>query len=56
MPETTPGSTRAVSCASAGPNLSASMTAIGRAPMAMMSLTMPPMPVAAPWCGSTKDG
>jgi hypothetical protein len=32
------------------------MTAIGRAPMAMMSLTMPPIPVAAPWCGSTKDG
>ncbi len=56
MPETTPGSTRAVSCASAGPNLSASMTATGRAPIAMMSLTMPPIPVAAPWCGSTNDG
>ena len=29
------------------------MTAIGRAPIDMMSRTMPPTPVAAPWYGST---
>ena len=56
MPLTTPGSTRAVSGAEAGPNLSASITATGRAPIARMSRTMPPTPVAAPWCGSTYDG
>ena len=32
------------------------MTAIGRAPIAMMSRTMPPTPVAAPWYGSTYEG
>jgi hypothetical protein len=32
------------------------MTATGRAPIAMMSRTMPPTPVAAPWYGSTYDG
>jgi hypothetical protein len=32
------------------------MTATGRAPIEMMSRTMPPMPVAAPWNGSMKDG
>ena len=37
----------------AGPNRSASITATGRAPMARMSRTMPPTPVAAPWNGST---
>ena len=56
MPLTTPGSTRRVSGASAGPNRSASITATGRAPMARMSRTMPPTPVAAPWCGSTYEG
>ena len=43
-----PGNTRAVSWASAGPNRRASITATGRAPMARMSRTMPPTPVAAP--------
>ena len=47
------GRTRRVSGASAGPNRSESMTATGRAPMARMSRTMPPTPVAAPWNGST---
>src|SRR3954449_13415343 len=56
MPATTPGSTRLVSGASAGPNRSESMTATGRAPIARMSRTMPPTPVAAPWYGSTYDG
>ena len=32
------------------------MTATGRAPIEMMSRTMPPTPVAAPWYGSTYDG
>ena len=45
-----------MSGASAGPKRSWSITAIGRAPMAMMSRTMPPTPVAAPWYGSTYDG
>ncbi|CFR67076.1 Uncharacterised protein [Mycobacterium tuberculosis] len=49
MPRTTPSSTRRVSGASAAPNRSWSITATGRAPMAMMSRTMPPTPVAAPW-------
>ena len=48
MPSTTPGSTRAVSGAPAAPNRSASITATGRAPIARMSRTMPPTPVAAP--------
>lgn len=56
MPPTTPGSTRAVSGASAGPKRSASITATGRAPIARMSRTMPPTPVAAPWKGSTYEG
>ena len=33
-----------------------SSRAIGRAPMAMMSRTMPPTPVAAPSKGSTAEG
>ena len=48
-PATTPGSTRAVSGSSSGPKRSESITAIGRAPIARMSRTMPPTPVAAPW-------
>ncbi len=56
MPATTPGSTRRVSSASGGPKRKESMTATGRAPMVRMSRTMPPTPVAAPWCGSTYDG
>ena len=38
------------------PNRSGSITAIGRAPIDMMSRTIPPTPVAAPWYGSTYDG
>src|SRR5699024_5043429 len=53
IPPATPGNTRAVSGASSGPNRNGSITATGRAPIARMSRTMPPMPVAAPWCGST---
>ena len=41
---------------STAPNRSESITAIGRAPIAMMSRTMPPTPVAAPWYGSMYDG
>ena len=50
--ETTPCTTRAVSGSSMAPKRSASMTATGRAPIEMMSRTMPPTPVAAPWNGS----
>ena len=32
------------------------MTATGRAPIAMMSRTIPPTPVAAPWYGSMYEG
>ena len=32
------------------------MTATGRAPIEMMSRTMPPTPVAAPWKGSMNEG
>ena len=52
-PATTPGTTRCESGASAGPKRSWSITATGRAPIARMSRTMPPTPVAAPWYGST---
>jgi len=38
-----------VSGASSGPKRSGSITATGRAPIARMSRTMPPTPVAAPW-------
>ena len=38
------------------PNRSESSTAIGRAPIAKMSLRIPPTPVAAPWNGSTALG
>src|SRR6478736_5399354 len=55
-PDTTPCTTRAVSGWSTAPNRSWSMTATGRAPIEMMSRTMPPTPVAAPWYGSTYDG
>src|SRR5215217_4109322 len=37
-------------------NRSPSRSAIGRAPIAMMSRRIPPTPVAAPWNGSTADG
>src|SRR5918998_341463 len=56
MPDTTPCTTRAVSGWFTSPNRSWSMTATGRAPIDMMSRTIPPTPVAAPWYGSTKDG
>src|SRR5699024_7692149 len=49
-PATTPCATRWVSGWSTAPNRSWSMTAMGRAPMEMMSRTIPPTPVAAPWC------
>ena len=49
---TTPCTTRAVSGWSIAPKRSWSMTATGRAPIEMMSRTMPPTPVAAPWKGS----
>jgi hypothetical protein len=52
MPLTTPCTTRAVSGLSIAPKRSWSMTATGRAPIEMMSRTMPPTPVAAPWNGS----
>ena len=55
-PATIPGSTRWVSGSLSGPKRSGSITATGRAPMARMSRTMPPTPVAAPWYGSTYDG
>ena len=45
-----------MSSASAGPKRSWSITATGRAPIAMMSRTMPPTPVAAPWYGSMYEG
>ncbi len=48
-PLTTPCTTRAVSGWSTAPKRSWSMTATGRAPMEMMSRTIPPTPVAAPW-------
>ncbi len=41
---------------SSGPKRSASITAMGRAPMVKMSRRMPPTPVAAPWNGSMKLG
>src|SRR6478736_8353344 len=56
MPDTTPCTTRAVSGWLMSPNRSASITATGRAPIEMMSRTMPPTPVAAPWNGSMYDG
>src|SRR5664279_5863393 len=55
-PATTPGTTRCESAASAGPNRNWSITATGRAPIARMSRTIPPTPVAAPWYGSTYEG
>ncbi len=56
MPAVTPWTTRAVSGWSIAPKRSASITATGRAPIEMMSRTMPPTPVAAPWKGSMKLG
>ena len=47
-PAITPGRTRLVSGASAGPKRSGSITAIGRAPIVKISRTIPPTPVAAP--------
>ena len=41
---------------SGAPKRRPSSSAIGRAPIAMMSRRMPPTPVAAPWNGSTADG
>src|ERR1019366_7408057 len=55
-PATIPGSTRSVSGWSTAPNRNESITAIGRAPIDMMSRTTPPKPAVAPWYGSTYDG
>ena len=41
---------------SGSPKRRPSRSAIGRAPIAMMSRRIPPTPVAAPWNGSTADG
>ena len=41
---------------SGAPKRRPSSSAIGRAPIAMMSRRMPPTPVAAPWNGSTAEG
>ena len=46
---TTPSAIQRLRGSSNGPNLSGSIRAIGRAPMAKMSRRMPPTPVAAPW-------
>ena len=51
-PRTASGSVGSVS----GPNISGSSSATGRAPIEMMSRTMPPTPVAAPWYGSIALG
>ena len=57
MPRTTPSNRKRLRFVDVrGPKRSGSMTAIGRAPSEMMSRTMPPTPVAAPWNGSTADG
>jgi hypothetical protein len=48
IPATTPSSSHRLRSSLMGPNRSGSSSAMGRAPMAMMSRTMPPTPVAAP--------
>ena len=47
---------RARTSSRGSPKRSPSSSAIGRAPIAMMSRRIPPTPVAAPWNGSTADG
>ena len=49
MPATTPSKSQRLRSSVSGPKRSGSSNAIGRAPIEMMSRTMPPTPVAAPW-------
>ncbi len=56
MPATTPPSSQRFRSSVRGPNINGSSSATGRAPIEMMSRTMPPTPVAAPWYGSIALG
>ena len=56
IPDTTPLSKCRLRSVFSGPNRSEFSSAMGLAPIAKMSLTIPPMPVAAPSYGSTADG
>ena len=56
IPDTTPSKRYLFLSFDKGPNLSEFKSAIGLAPMANISRTMPPIPVAAPWYGSMADG
>ncbi len=56
MPATTPPSSQRFRSSVSGPNINGSSSATGRAPIEMMSRTMPPTPVAAPWYGSIALG
>ena len=56
MPATTPSIRYRLRLSAGGPNRSEFSKAMGRAPMAKMSRTMPPTPVAAPSYGSMADG
>ena len=56
IPATTPPSSQRFRSSVRGPNISGSSSATGRAPIEMMSRTMPPTPVAAPWYGSIALG
>ena len=56
IPSTTPLNRCRLWESSKGPNLREFKRAIGRAPIANTSLTIPPTPVAAPCRGSTAEG
>ena len=56
MPSTTPRNRRRLAASSGGPKRNELSSATGRAPMARISRTMPPTPVAAPCNGSTAEG
>src|ERR671930_1295967 len=56
IPATTPSNSHRFRSPVSGPNRSGSSRAIGLAPIATTSRTIPPTPVAAPWYGSTADG
>ena len=56
IPSTTPWNRCPFWGSSRGPNRREFRRAMGRAPMARMSRTMPPTPVAAPCNGSTAEG
>ena len=49
IPATTPSKSHRFRGSVSGPNISGSSSATGRAPIEMMSRTIPPTPVAAPW-------